>query len=120
MQTPKAERIYKNIKTLNVTSLVASNYGWKSAGKAHSHSYLIPQVIKHLKKRNVQSIIDIGTGNGAAIPEWLSLGLKVAAIEPDDSGYMYAQEYSNADVRKLGVGDKMPDAWRQAFDAVIV
>ncbi|MGY2134540.1 class I SAM-dependent methyltransferase [Hymenobacter sp. HD11105] len=98
---------------------IANTYGWKSAQAEHSHSYLLPATTSYLKKYKVQSLLDIGTGNGSTLPHWLSQGIKVAAIEPDNEGFSLASQHNRADVRKLGVGDAIPAEWRGAFDGIV-
>lgn len=104
---------------LMMKGLIAEKYGWISGKAEHSHSYLLPASIKILKKYSVASLLDVGTGNGAAIPVWLSHGLKIAAMEPDEDGFLYSSQYEEADVRKLGVGESLPPEWQHAFDAII-
>lgn len=99
--------------------LVADKYGWTSGESEQSHSYLLPASIRLLEKYSVTSILDIGTGNGATIPLWLSQGLKVAAMEPDHDGFLYSSRHKEADVRKFGVGEPLPLEWQNAFDATV-
>ncbi len=98
---------------------IANRYGWLSNKSEHSHSYLLPTTIDNIKKYNATSLLDIGTGNGATIPTWVSLGLQVAAMEPDYEGFEFAKQHTQADVRRLGVGDPLPTEWKNAFDAII-
>jgi 2-polyprenyl-3-methyl-5-hydroxy-6-metoxy-1,4-benzoquinol methylase len=79
----------------------------------------LPTVIKIIKKYNVKSVLDVGTGNGASIPIWQNEGLRVSAMEPDEEGYFYSKQHNDADVRKLAVGDSIPPEWQCAFDAII-
>jgi 2-polyprenyl-3-methyl-5-hydroxy-6-metoxy-1,4-benzoquinol methylase len=98
---------------------IADNYGWNSNKSEKSHSYLIPSSLKIINKYKVTSLLDIGTGNGASIPVWLSEGLKVAAMEPDNDGYLFSKKYTDADVRQIAVGETVPPEWKNAFDAII-
>jgi len=90
-----------------------------SGVEEQSHSYLLGPVLGALKERKVSSMLDIGTGNGATLPIWLSQNIKVAAIEPDAEGYNYAKAHSEADVRQYGVGEALPPEWKSSFDAVV-
>jgi 2-polyprenyl-3-methyl-5-hydroxy-6-metoxy-1,4-benzoquinol methylase len=99
--------------------LIAENYGWLSGSPEHSHSYLLPASIQILQEHGVKSMLDIGTGNGATIPVWLSQGLNVAAMEPDNDGFFYSSKHDKADVRQLGVGEPLPPEWNNAFDAIV-
>lgn len=98
---------------------VAEKYGWETGSEEQSHSYLLEPVLSTLKKYNISSLLDIGTGNGATLPVWLSQNIKVAAVEPDADGYLFAKKHAGADVRQLGVGDAFPEEWRHSFDAVV-
>lgn len=98
---------------------VAETYGWESASAEQSHSYLLKPVLNAIQKYQVSSLLDIGTGNGATLPVWLSQNIKVAAMEPDREGYEFSKQHLNADVRQLGVGDKLPDEWLNSFDAAV-
>ena len=95
------------------------SFGWLNDKNDESHSYLIPSVQNILKQNKVNSLLDIGAGNGSALPHWLSLGLKVSAMEPDSDGYEYAKRNLQVDVRKLAVGDILPLEWKKSFDAIV-
>jgi len=94
-------------------------YGWKSDQENPSNAYLIEPVLHALEKYQCKSMLDIGTGNGATIPIWLSQNLKVAAMEPDEEGFSFSKKHTGADVRQLGVQDELPVEWHSAFDAVV-
>lgn len=98
---------------------IAEKYGWASADVEKSHQYLLPLTLQLLQKYQVQSMLDIGTGNGATLPIWLANGYQVAAMEPDAEGYGFAKQHSNVDVRQFGVGMVLPDDWQHHFDAVV-
>lgn len=98
---------------------IAKNYGWESGNEEQSHSYLLPPVLNAFKQYGTKSLLDIGTGNGATIPVWLSQGIQVTAIEPDNDGFHFSKQYKDADVRQLGVGDKLPDEWEAHFDTIV-
>ena len=102
-----------------MNGLIAENYGWVSGNPELSHHYLLPTCVRLLKDHGVKSMLDIGTGNGATLPVWLGQGLRVAAMEPDNDGFLFSSKHDKADVRKLGVGDLLPAEWKNAFDAVV-
>jgi 2-polyprenyl-3-methyl-5-hydroxy-6-metoxy-1,4-benzoquinol methylase len=103
---------------MNTTPL-AQKYGWKSANEACSHSYLLPMAVGICRKHGTKRLLDIGTGNGHALHTWKQEGWEVSAMEPDAEGYEFAKQISGADVRRLGVGDPMPEEWFEAFDTVV-
>lgn len=102
-----------------MNSIVAEKYGWNSQGIEQNHSYLLPPTLKLLRNYKIKNLLDIGTGNGALLPFWKSLNLDVSAIEPDEEGYKYACQQTTADVRMLGVGDSLPENWKNSFDAIV-
>jgi 2-polyprenyl-3-methyl-5-hydroxy-6-metoxy-1,4-benzoquinol methylase len=98
---------------------LAENYGWESGNAEQSHAYLLKPVLKAFKQYGTKSVLDIGTGNGATIPIWLSQGVKVAAMEPDLEGYTFSKKYSDADIRQIGVGEQLPPEWEGNFDTAV-
>lgn len=98
---------------------VDHTYGWQSDRAEESHAYLVPAVRTLLKKYRVGSLLDIGTGNGATLAEWMRDGIRVAAIEPDKQGFLFAKKHERAEVRNLGVGDAVPADWKNNFDAAV-
>lgn len=98
---------------------IATSFGWKSAEDTYSHSYLLPSVLQIATPLSPRRVLDIGTGNGSALPVWCQQGWNVCAMEPDREGWELARKVSAADVRNLGVGSEIPSDWQQAFDVAI-
>jgi len=98
---------------------IAESYGWENAQPCCSQSYLEPVVLSICQKCQTQTVLDVGTGNGAMLPLWLKQGWKVSAMEPDTDGFHIAKSVVGVDVRQLGVGDDLPSEWKNAFDVVI-
>ncbi len=94
-------------------------YGWTSGKAEPSHSYLLPAALSLLKRFEVTSMLDIGTGNGSSLPAWKSQVKHVAAMEPDQEGFNYARQNEGADVRQLGVGQELPEEWKRNFDGIV-
>lgn len=92
---------------------------WKNTNPTYSQRYLLPLVVRLAERVAPNRVLDVGTGNGAALPTWLGQGWKVSAIEPDREGYEIARSCEEAEVRQLGVGDGLPAEWENAFDLVI-
>ena len=96
----------------------AEDYGWNDESPEGSHAYLLPEVLRLLKKETRGELIDIGTGNGALLPHWKASGWRVAAMEPDPRGFRLASERATeADVRRIALGDELPPEWMGRFDA---
>jgi 2-polyprenyl-3-methyl-5-hydroxy-6-metoxy-1,4-benzoquinol methylase len=92
---------------------------WTNKQPTYSHQYLLPVVAPLGCSLNPKRVLDVGTGNGTALPTWLDQGWQVCAMEPDSGGYKIAKTYEGVDVRQLGVGDALPPEWQNAFDLVI-
>jgi 2-polyprenyl-3-methyl-5-hydroxy-6-metoxy-1,4-benzoquinol methylase len=94
-------------------------YGWKTLAQPYNYSYLAPLVCALGKGLGARKVLDVGAGNGYALPTWLKQGWEVCAMEPDVEGYTIAKTVEEVDVRQLGVGEELPAQWRNAFDTVI-
>lgn len=92
---------------------------WTDKNPTYSHSYLLPLVTSLGRSLKPVKVLDVGTGNGSALPTWLQQGWQVCAMEPDRGGYELARSYENVTVRQLGVGDALPPEWCEAFDLVL-
>lgn len=101
------------------TAPIASNYGWRSTADTCSHPYLLPLVAEICRKHGTKKLLDVGTGNGSALPVWKEQGWAVSAMEPDPVGFGFAKQVAGVDVRMLGVGDLLPGEWQGAFDTVV-
>lgn len=101
------------------SSPLAENYGWNSSLEPCSNAYLLPLVARICRRHATLNFLDIGTGNGSALPYWKQQGWNVSAMEPDKSGYQFASQVSGVDIQMLGVGEKLPPEWCHAFDTAI-
>jgi SAM-dependent methyltransferase len=101
------------------TTPLASSYGWQSSADTCSHPYLLPLVAKICCKHATKNLLDIGTGNGSALPFWKRQGWSVSAMEPDADGFGFAKQVPGVDVRRLGVGEPLPTDWTGAFDTAV-
>jgi len=102
-----------------VTTPTRFEYGWKTLAQPYNYSYLAPLVCALGQRLGARRVLDIGAGNGYALPTWIKQGWTVCAMEPDAEGYKIAKTAKGADVRQLGVGEELPGEWRNAFDTVI-
>jgi SAM-dependent methyltransferase len=98
---------------------IAPSYGWQSHADTCSHPYLLPLVAEICRKHATQNLLDIGTGNGSALPFWKRQGWRVSAMEPDAEGFGFANQVPGVDVRMLGVGGALPADWAGAFDTAV-
>lgn len=97
-----------------------SNYGWEESHSQGSHAYLLPAVKQLLDRHPKGRLIDIGAGNGTLLSEWSRMGWQVSAMEPDQAGSRQAATNSpDSEVRRLSVGDAMPNEWVGRFDAAV-
>jgi 2-polyprenyl-3-methyl-5-hydroxy-6-metoxy-1,4-benzoquinol methylase len=98
---------------------IAERYGWHNNQQSCSQGYLEPAVLSLAEILKPQSVLDVGTGNGALLPSWVSQGWQVSAMEPDTDGFYIAKQVSGADVRQFGVGEDLPPEWNNHFDLII-
>lgn len=98
----------------------AERYGWVNNADTYSHSYLLPQVAALVNQAGGGRVLDIGTGNGSALPFWKRQGWTVSAMEPDREGYEHARIVEGVEeVLHQGVEVRLPDRWTSTFDAVV-
>jgi glycosyltransferase involved in cell wall biosynthesis len=102
-----------------MTTSTPFEYGWKTLAQPYNYSYLAPLVCALGKGLGARKVLDVGAGNGYALPTWLKQGWEVCAMEPDVEGYTIAKTVEEVDVRQLGVGEELPADWSKAFDMVI-
>lgn len=93
-------------------------YGWHSAEKTYSSQKLLPLVSRLAAGAGTNAFLDVGAGNGSALPYWIQQGWQVAAMEPDAEGFGFARQVAGVDVRRLGVDDTLPPEWEGAFDTI--
>lgn len=98
---------------------IAQKYGWKRSSAEKSHSYLIPSVLDLLELETGSAVLDIGTGNGSTLPIWLGEGWHVSGMEPDEEGFNFASNWSEVDLKKIGVEDPIPEEWVERFDGAV-
>jgi 2-polyprenyl-6-hydroxyphenyl methylase/3-demethylubiquinone-9 3-methyltransferase len=102
-----------------MTAPLASRYGWDSPSDTYSHSYLLTKIGALGQALGGGRVLDIGAGNGSALPAWQRLGWTVCAIEPDSDGFGLAKKVEGVEVRNLGVGATLPAKWTNSFDLAI-
>ena len=71
-------------------------FGWSNADPCDSHAYLVPALLRILKRRTTATgtlrIIDIGCGNGAVTNVIRELGFEVVGVEPSEDGVNEARK----------------------------
>jgi len=67
------------------------DYGWNDSDYNHSHSYILPAIIKLVKNIN-EPILDVGCGNGAIANYLISKGYNVYGIDASASGIEQANK----------------------------
>jgi SAM-dependent methyltransferase len=102
-----------------MTAKNTHSYGWQNLAEPYNYSYLAPLVCSIGEQLGASRVLDIGAGNGYALPTWIKQGWVTCAMEPDLKGYEIAKTVTGADVRLLGVGESLPPEWSASFDLVI-
>ncbi len=67
------------------------NYGWSSPEGPHSCDYITPEIIDIVRRLRVQSIVDIGAGNGRLCTHLKALCDRVVGVEVDARGVEIAR-----------------------------
>lgn len=62
------------------------NFGWTSAQRTCSTSYIAPRILRILEEIGAKRIADIGAGNGALCGELASAGYEIIGVEYDKQG----------------------------------
>jgi 2-polyprenyl-6-hydroxyphenyl methylase/3-demethylubiquinone-9 3-methyltransferase len=78
----------------------ASDYYYGDASPSHTHSYLLPTVLEHLRNfefpTNQRRVLDLGCGNGSAAAHLSKNGFTPTGIDPSESGIEQARSnFSN-------------------------
>jgi 2-polyprenyl-3-methyl-5-hydroxy-6-metoxy-1,4-benzoquinol methylase len=68
------------------------DYGFHDQQALHSHSYLLPSIIKFLDKTKNLKILDVGCGNGWIACQLINLGFDVYGIDASESGIQAAKQ----------------------------
>jgi 2-polyprenyl-3-methyl-5-hydroxy-6-metoxy-1,4-benzoquinol methylase len=70
------------------------NYGWNNSAAPNSSKYIAPRILNILKMLNVNSVCDLGCGNGSITKEIYAAGYNVVGIDGDAEGVRIAREAS--------------------------
>ena len=106
------------------STVVAGNaqvdYQFGSANAPCNIAYLEPIILAACKRHGVQSVFDLGCGNGALCRSLREHGLGVAGCDPSESGIAKARELMpNSDFRVLSVYDDPTELGGRQYDAVL-
>jgi cyclopropane fatty-acyl-phospholipid synthase-like methyltransferase len=96
-----------------------TQYVYSRSGEGWAHSYLVPTVLRVLKKYSSTSVFEIGCGNGYVAHLLARSGLKIVATEHSESGVAVAkQSYPEIRVEVGSAYDGLAEKYGQ-FSAVL-
>jgi len=82
------------------------DYGWQNAKSPHTHVYLSEPIRRILISEGIESLIDLGCGNGNLCAKLKSNSISIVGLEPSKSGYEIAtQAHPQIQFYHLGVQD---------------
>ena len=102
---------------------VKRSYGWKSMSPPSSQHFILPCVKAILKNKKIESVFDIGCGNGALCHALFQEGYHIAGMEYDQQGYDIARqsypaiEFFHGSVYEAN--EQIREAYPSGFDCVI-
>ena len=99
-----------------------TEFGWTHGAAPYSHSYLSKPILEIIDNLNLQSIVDVGSGNGMFCAELRRINISAIGVEYDEEGYKVAKEtHPNIPFYNLGVQDdpKPILSTHGHFDAVL-
>lgn len=95
------------------------SYGWKHAEPEYSVQYTVSPLINILRNHNVESVLDLGCGNGGLTAELADNGFKTVGCDRDAQGIQIAQQqHRNLDFYEATF-QELPGRFNRKFDAVI-
>ena len=86
----------------------------------HSHEYISPPLLQALLRLNVQSVLEIGCGNGSLAHAMTDAGIQVTGIDPSLCGIEIAtRQVPKATFIQMDAGDDPAQIEETIFDAVV-
>lgn len=70
----------------------AVRYGWAGDAPEHTHGYLVPVILRWLRRLGARRVLDLGCGNGAMAAGLCAAGFDVVGVEPDPVGAAIAAQ----------------------------
>lgn len=72
-------------------SISSNEFIWDSEGKSEIHNFIEKPIVKTLKSRNIQTILDLGCGNGFFTNTIASYGYQVTGLDHSETGIALAK-----------------------------
>lgn len=95
-------------------------FEWGSADPPAAHAYLLPAVLRALRRQGAARVLDLGCGNGAFTARIVEQGFTVVGLDASPSGIAIARRLMpNTELLEWSVENPLPPAMHQQFDAVI-
>jgi 2-polyprenyl-3-methyl-5-hydroxy-6-metoxy-1,4-benzoquinol methylase len=88
-------------------------YGYADDHGTEAHQYLLPAVMKHLKRCGAKNVLDAGCGNGSFDRRLMEAGYHVYGVDASEEGIRHARKYA-AD--RFFVMDFSSDPWPEPIE----
>jgi 2-polyprenyl-3-methyl-5-hydroxy-6-metoxy-1,4-benzoquinol methylase len=112
-------RVLTAAETDGCTSLAASEFVWQSAGCSEVHGDVRGPILKLLHKSAVQTVLDLGCGNGAFTAELSKAGLQATGSDCSTTGLSLARaHYSSIPFFHHDLSEPLGESHTASYDAV--
>jgi 2-polyprenyl-3-methyl-5-hydroxy-6-metoxy-1,4-benzoquinol methylase len=115
-----SSNIMKRARTDSELSIQSAEFEWSEQGLTQAHSYILPTLIDWLSSAGVETVLDLGCGNGALTNALAAEGFRVTGLDSSESGIAIASEHHpEIEFIHSSLNDPLPQHLRNRFDAVI-
>src|SRR5437879_476891 len=95
-------------------------FEWNHEQPSAAHGYLLPAVLRSLRRCGATRVLDLGCGNGVFTSRVVGAGFDVTGLDASASGLRIATgQCPTARFLEASVDDPLPAALHRQFDAVI-
>jgi 2-polyprenyl-3-methyl-5-hydroxy-6-metoxy-1,4-benzoquinol methylase len=110
----------KRARTDSELCIQSAEFEWSEQGLTDAHSYILPTLIDWLSQAGVESLLDLGCGNGALTNALATEGFRMTGLDSSESGIAIAsQHYPQIEFTHASLGEPLSSDLRNRFDAVI-
>ena len=97
------------------------DYGYNDSKHTHAHAYILDKLVNMLDKRNNQTILDLGCGNGSLATALLQQGFNVYGTDASEKGIAIANQINPGRfaIQDLSSDDLPSELAEISFDTII-